>query len=463
MKKITVIGCSIVFVGGIFGMIIWNAMHDAGDIKLHPKIETEEYSETETESLKEIIVETVVSDEGKQFVVETTAYVADNGESIVETVYVPVEEYVAPKGTIVVSKDTEGHTQVIATQESNEGKVDPSNVTTASNDKTTSGSTTKAEATTKKSTTTTTKKSTTTTTKKSTTSTTSTTSATQQTTRSGRVIGTTADSNTWETLDPNRTTQSTTKYVATTQSTYSGTYGDFSYYHDEGGAITITGYNGAGGNITIPSQIDNCNVVAIKDKAFFGKSAITGITIPDTVKNVGICSFAGICSNGSISVSLPSNLRSIGDGAFAGINVTSANSAYTLDRGCVYANGKLLSASGLFSDSSATHGTYVVMSGTTEIASFAFYGCSAIGNIKFPDSLNELNVSSFQGCTGLGPYINLPAGVTYIDAYCFADCYSLTRVYMMYQRTGKEGVVSSSAFGSNSNVTVYGPDNSTYN
>ena len=52
-------------------------------------------------------------------------------------------------------------------------------------------------------------------------------------------------------------------------------YGDFEYYY-EGDSITIDGYNGFGGEITIPSTINGKSVTSIGGSAFEG---CTGLTI----------------------------------------------------------------------------------------------------------------------------------------------------------------------------------------
>ena len=52
-------------------------------------------------------------------------------------------------------------------------------------------------------------------------------------------------------------------------------YRDFEYYY-EGDSITINGYNGIGGEITIPSTINGKSVTSIGRYAFYG---CTGLTI----------------------------------------------------------------------------------------------------------------------------------------------------------------------------------------
>ena len=56
-------------------------------------------------------------------------------------------------------------------------------------------------------------------------------------------------------------------------------------YTTNNGAITITGYTGSGGAVTIPNMIDGLPVTDIGTNAF-QNSGLTSVTIPDTVTNI---------------------------------------------------------------------------------------------------------------------------------------------------------------------------------
>ena len=81
------------------------------------------------------------------------------------------------------------------------------------------------------------------------------------------------------------------------------------------GTVTITGYSGVGGDVTIPSTINGQPVTSIGESAFSGCSTLTSVIIPNTVTNIGDGAFFG-CPN-LTSVTIPSGVISIGDGAFA--------------------------------------------------------------------------------------------------------------------------------------------------
>ena len=80
------------------------------------------------------------------------------------------------------------------------------------------------------------------------------------------------------------------------------------------GAITITGYTGPGGDVTIPSTTNGLPVTSIGNSAFSSKTTLTSITIPGSVTSIGNSAFYG-CT-GLTNASLGSGVVSIGPSAF---------------------------------------------------------------------------------------------------------------------------------------------------
>jgi hypothetical protein len=79
------------------------------------------------------------------------------------------------------------------------------------------------------------------------------------------------------------------------------------------GTITITGYTGPGGAITIPSTINGLTVTSIGNDAFYTNTSLTSVTIPSSVTSIGIRAFVGC---GFANVTIPNSVTSIGDLAF---------------------------------------------------------------------------------------------------------------------------------------------------
>ena len=93
------------------------------------------------------------------------------------------------------------------------------------------------------------------------------------------------------------------------------TWGDYEYTTTNGVA-TVTKYNGTETDITIPESVNGLPVTAIGSSAFSGKTALTGIVIPDGVTSIGSSAFYN-CT-GLTEIVFPDNVASIGSSALPG-------------------------------------------------------------------------------------------------------------------------------------------------
>lgn len=148
-----------------------------------------------------------------------------------------------------------------------------------------------------------------------------------------------------------------------------GTNGDYAYSIPYGNYAVITDYNGQGGQIDIPAEIDGVPVTSISSAAFDAvKDQITDVTIP--------------------------------------ASVTKISSAFT----------------------DCTNLTNVtLMDGLTAISADAFSGCTALTEVIIPSTVETIGAGAFSNCTSLADVV-LPEGIKTIGAGAFSGCDSLLSI-----------------------------------
>jgi hypothetical protein len=144
-----------------------------------------------------------------------------------------------------------------------------------------------------------------------------------------------------------------------------GVAGDY-IFTDNGTAVAITGYEGAGGSAMIPSTIGGKPVTSIGNGAFYGLTALTNVTIPSSVTRIGDTAFQGCI--GLTNVTLPSKLTELGEGVFAGCEKLSA---------------------------------ITIPSGLTALRTSVFLGCTALTTVTIPSTITTIEDGVFFFCTGL--------------------------------------------------------------
>ena len=73
-------------------------------------------------------------------------------------------------------------------------------------------------------------------------------------------------------------------------------------YVDTNGAVTITGYTGPGGVVTIPDTINSDPVTAIGPNAFLQNATLTSVTIGTNVTSIGSFAFSECLTLTNITV-----------------------------------------------------------------------------------------------------------------------------------------------------------------
>ena len=175
------------------------------------------------------------------------------------------------------------------------------------------------------------------------------------------------------------------------------------------------------GALTIPSLVTDPNssieytVRAIENNAFQDCSALTNITLPNSLTSIGNFAFFG-CS-GLNNLTLPNSITSIGIQAFrdcsALTNVTLPNSITSI-------------ASQTFQDCSALT-NITLPNSLISIGETAFFGCNELSSITLPNSLTSIGTSAFYQCSALSS-LSLPNSLTSIETSAFAYCSALTNI-----------------------------------
>ena len=155
--------------------------------------------------------------------------------------------------------------------------------------------------------------------------------------------------------------------------------------------ITITGYNGPGGAVTIPDSINGLPVTAIGDFAFKQHLNVTGMTIPNSVTSIGNWAFS---STSITNLVIPNSVTNLGDYA-------------------LYYVYPLVSV--------------VVPGSVQNIGSYAFSVCSHLAKITLLEGVASIGTNAFAN-DYFGSII-IPASVTNIAYEAFASCYNLSSLY----------------------------------
>ena len=174
------------------------------------------------------------------------------------------------------------------------------------------------------------------------------------------------------------------------------------------------------GEIVIPESVEHegtaYSVTSIGAWAFHG-SALTSVTIPNSVTSIGYRAFSA--SYGLTSVTIPNSVTSIGDNAFAWCSgltsVTIGNSVTSIGENA-------------FNDCDGLT-SVTIPNSVKSIGGYAFYDCSGLTSVTIPNSVKSIGESAFRACTGLTS-VTIGSGVTSIGDDAFYYCNGLTSVHI---------------------------------
>lgn len=145
-------------------------------------------------------------------------------------------------------------------------------------------------------------------------------------------------------------------------------------------AVVVTRYKGTAADVTIPSRYKGKPVTVIDPVAFYNNSAVTSVTIPDSVTAIPDYAF-GYCSQ-LTNISIPNSVTFIGFSAF--------NSCTSLK-------------------------SITLPSSLSTIQSYAFYNCENLKTIRIPVSVTSIGNCAFDVCPSLMT-VTYPGSKTQWDA-----------------------------------------------
>ncbi len=223
---------------------------------------------------------------------------------------------------------------------------------------------------------------------------------------------------------------------------FAETYGDFEFSYGTFGCA-ITGYNGPGGNVEIPSEINYQTIKEISQEAFSHNETITSIVIPDTVSMIWENAFSSCSNLETVTIGTVDDeednpgLEVVQRCAFNGCDSLTA----------VYYTGSLAQWARI-EFSGSTDGTNPVemshklfirseepvhitaedLAGVEKIGEAAFRSIDSLESAEIPEGLKTIKLYAFYDCKNLKT-VSIPLSVSTIENDAFAVCTSLTDVY----------------------------------
>src|ERR1017187_9319459 len=196
------------------------------------------------------------------------------------------------------------------------------------------------------------------------------------------------------------------------------------------GAITITGYTGPGGVVTIPSTINFLPVTSIGGWAFYSTS-VTNILIPDNVTNIGDGAFFD-CES-LTNVTIGNSVANISDWTFA--------FCPSLTSVCCRGNAPSLGGGNVFY---GTLATIYYLSGATNWGPMFDGHPAVVWNppVPFTYTTNSDGITlTITGYTGSDGSVTIPSSINFLPVTCIGNLAffyltSLTR--SEERRVGKE-------------------------
>lgn len=172
-----------------------------------------------------------------------------------------------------------------------------------------------------------------------------------------------------------------------------------------------TNYDTYTGNVVIPQSVEyngvSYDVTEIGDRAFYKSTTVTTISIPSSLKEIGLYAFQDANHIQKVYITDLS--------AWCMMNLDSFYSSPLAYGGSLILNGQSVLSLDELNDT------------CTKIGKYAFYGNTFLRNVVIPDNIEFVEAGAFSGCSGI-EYLEVGSNVVSLGAGAFKGCSKLEKI-----------------------------------
>ena len=183
------------------------------------------------------------------------------------------------------------------------------------------------------------------------------------------------------------------------------------YYVEGDNIVSVVGKRGQMSFLNIPERVQlgskTYTVVEIAETAFKNCTDIVSVSIPKTIRFVGLDAFEGCTSLEKVIVS--------DIAAFCNIEFEKADDSYGNPLGLAHH---------LYKDENTEYTELVIPETVKSIPWWQFEGCYSFTSIVLPNTVTSIGSGAFSGCKNVKSIV-LGNSLTIIPPFAFRDCSSL--------------------------------------
>ena len=200
------------------------------------------------------------------------------------------------------------------------------------------------------------------------------------------------------------------------------------------GTLEVTGLASWATTADIPSSLNisgtKYSVTSIAARAFEGRSDITYLSIPYSIKSIGEFAFSSCGSNITVNIADPESWCQMKLGNEHASPLSSAGKMLVYDiETTSFEVPSTVTSIGAFTFYQCSYlKSLYIPSSVTSIGSSAFEDCDYLASLTLNEGLQSIGGSAFEGCKRLTS-ITIPSTVNSILINAFKNCVSVTDVY----------------------------------